>query len=118
MRQADVWAPVNDSSEMTGTAFEDVSGIALVPQSEAFQCLGPVLAAQPFASAHPEAAVGIRLPTSTAACAFEAVPRAAATQQRTPVGHQAKSGKIDQPRQLNHLACSKLRLARDAARQA
>ena len=98
MKQAAVRGPVNESSELTGTALEDWSGIALGAQSEAFLSFDPVLAAQPFASAHSKAAVGICLPTSTIACAFEAVPRAVATQQRTPAGHQAKSGGTsDQP---------------------
>ena len=63
MKQAAVRGPVNDSSELTGTALEDWSGIALWAQSEAFPCFEPVLAAQPFASAHSKAAGGKFLPT-------------------------------------------------------
>ena len=105
MKQADVWGPVNDSSEATGTALEDLSGIALKAQSEAPQRSGPVLAAQSFASTRSKAAVGICLPTWTTACAFEAVPRAAATQQKTPAGHQAQSGKSDHSQQLYYIVC-------------
>ena len=90
-----MWGLAIDPSELTGTALEDLSGIALGGRSGAVRYFGPVSAAEPSASAHSKAAVGICLPTLTTACASEAVPRAAAIQQRIPAGHQAKSGKGD-----------------------
>lgn len=76
MIQADVWSPGSDSIDLTGIAPQD--------QCAAVQNFASVQVALSFASEYLKAAVGKCPPTSTAACAFEAVPRAASTPQRTP----------------------------------
>lgn len=82
-----MWGPENDSTDLIGTAPEDSTGTVLKGQGEVVQYFEAMPVVESSASAHSTAAVGMCLPTLTTACAFEAVPPAAATQQKTPAGH-------------------------------